>query len=360
VRIEARGTTIFGNGNNLVIAGDLVRRALPGRLDPRVERPELREFSGNPVATVLADRGRYVAAALTVCRAYHVADRPSKAKRLASFEGWSDTVRSALIWLGRADPVEAMESARESDPVLGALRAMLLACGSVMGLGYRHRFRMQDVIDAAEEHDGSGAPAWPDLSAAVQGTARGSRSADAKSLGGWAQRQKGRIVDDVCFDIEANPKGGSLWWIKHQRGIEREGERAAAVAAGASFARGAGSDGRPKSKGTEYVVEVLERSAKGGIRVEFVASGEARWFPEAMLKVDERADGTVVIEVPEKLRIEKGLPAAGEAWQTTMKLGNGAAGDMGHCAPEHDPTPPHPDDRHADGAGRRDDSDLPI
>jgi putative DNA primase/helicase len=112
VRIESRGTTYFATGNNLVVAGDLCRRTLPTRLDPQVERPELREFKGNPVATVLADRGAYVAAALIVCRAYHVAGRPGRAKPIASFEDWSDTVRSALIWLGKADPVKAMDSAR--------------------------------------------------------------------------------------------------------------------------------------------------------------------------------------------------------------------------------------------------------
>jgi hypothetical protein len=210
VRIETRSATFFANGNNLVIAGDLCRRTLPCRLDPKLERPELRAFSGDPVAAVLADRGKYIAAALIICRAYHVAGRPGKAKRLASFQAWSDTVRSALIWLGKADPVEAMEAARENDPVIRSLRAMLLTCSAVMGLGHKYRFRMQDVIDAVDEHDDDGAPAWPDLSAAVQGTVRGGRSADASGLGRWAQRFKGRIVDDLSFDIEPNPKGGSL------------------------------------------------------------------------------------------------------------------------------------------------------
>jgi phage gp37-like protein len=84
VRIEARGTSIFSTGNNMVLVGDLCRRTLTATLDPQLERPELREFTGNPVADVLADRGAYVAAALTVCRAYMAAGRPNRAKRLAS------------------------------------------------------------------------------------------------------------------------------------------------------------------------------------------------------------------------------------------------------------------------------------
>jgi hypothetical protein len=99
VRIEARGTTIFCTGNNIILVGDLCRRVITATLDPKLERPELRVFAGNPVYTVLADRGAYVAAALTVCRAYIVAGRPDRANPIASFEGWSDTVRSALMWL---------------------------------------------------------------------------------------------------------------------------------------------------------------------------------------------------------------------------------------------------------------------
>jgi hypothetical protein len=84
VRITARGTSLFCTGNNIVMVGDLCRRIITATLDPELERPELREFKGNPVAAVLANRGAYVAAALTICRAYVVAGRPNLAPRLAS------------------------------------------------------------------------------------------------------------------------------------------------------------------------------------------------------------------------------------------------------------------------------------
>ena len=116
VRIEARGTSVFATGNNFVVAGDACRRVIMTSLDAGVERPELRQFDFDPVARVLTDRGKYIAAALTICRAYFVAGRPRPAPKLASFEGWSDTVRSALIWLGKEDPVKSMEAAREEDP----------------------------------------------------------------------------------------------------------------------------------------------------------------------------------------------------------------------------------------------------
>ena len=50
-----------------------------------MERPELRQFHGDPVATVLADRGPYIAAVLTIVRAYLAAGCPGLLPPLASF-----------------------------------------------------------------------------------------------------------------------------------------------------------------------------------------------------------------------------------------------------------------------------------
>jgi putative DNA primase/helicase len=41
-----------------IIVGDLCRRVITATLNPGVEQPELREFRGDPVATVMADRGK--------------------------------------------------------------------------------------------------------------------------------------------------------------------------------------------------------------------------------------------------------------------------------------------------------------
>jgi len=70
VRVANRITT-FCTGNNLRLTGDMPRRALLCSLDARIERPEVREFKSDPVERVLADRGKYIAAALTVVRSRH-------------------------------------------------------------------------------------------------------------------------------------------------------------------------------------------------------------------------------------------------------------------------------------------------
>jgi putative DNA primase/helicase len=75
MKIESRAT-YFATGNNLKLVSDMARRTIVCSLDPNLERPELREFNGNPFSEVISHRGRYIAAALTVVRAYVVAGYP--------------------------------------------------------------------------------------------------------------------------------------------------------------------------------------------------------------------------------------------------------------------------------------------
>jgi len=149
VSIESKAT-VFANGNNLVLVGDVVRRVVLCSLDPQMERPELREFKLDPVDTVLGDRGAYIAAALTVVRAYLAAGCPGELPALASFEDWSRLVRSAWVWLGRADPVATMEAARGEDPELEALRRVFAAWHAAVG---SHPCTTGALIEIAEERD---------------------------------------------------------------------------------------------------------------------------------------------------------------------------------------------------------------
>lgn len=116
---------VTATGNNLTLIGDMTRRAILCRLDPRCERPELRRFNSDPVILLQESREPYLVAALTVLRAFHVAGRPRQANPLGSFEAWSDWVRGALIWLGEADPVDSMEEIRADDPKIEAVTAVV-------------------------------------------------------------------------------------------------------------------------------------------------------------------------------------------------------------------------------------------
>jgi putative DNA primase/helicase len=115
---------VFATGNDLVVVGDMVRRTIRCQLDAKVERPELRNFKFDPFERVLQNRGAYVAACLTIPRAYHAAGATARCNPLASYEEWGEMVRKPLIWLGEADPVDSMEKLREDDSDLAADREL--------------------------------------------------------------------------------------------------------------------------------------------------------------------------------------------------------------------------------------------
>jgi hypothetical protein len=235
MRIEARGTSLYATGNNFTLVGDICRRVITINLDAGVERPEMRQFDFDPIERVLSDRGKYIAAALTVCRAYFVAGRPDKAPKLASFEGWSDTVRSALIWLGKEDPVKSMEFARQEDPELIELAEMLEAWSEVMGMGGDSRAKLADVLlrcdsMSRESEDGELVPTYPRLNAALKvvGQRYLSKPAlpDARLLGKWLQRFKGRPAGGKKFMNLPDPKHGAQWWVEgpQQQAVEPQQE----------------------------------------------------------------------------------------------------------------------------------------
>ncbi len=196
VSIEARGTSIYCNGNNIILHGDLNCRTITTNLDPNEDRPELREFKDDPFGRVLADRGNFIAAALTLCRAYIVAGQPGKAKPLASFGGWSGVVRSALIWLGEADPVASIDAMQGSDPDRVELIEMLDAWKRDLGVGHTKRRTLADVVAIVEEFP-SGAPV---LGAAIQSHIAGGRERiDANKLGNWLRKHQNRWIDGLRF-----------------------------------------------------------------------------------------------------------------------------------------------------------------
>jgi hypothetical protein len=122
----ANTALMFATGNNLRFYGDMLRRGLICHLDAGEERPELRAFEQeDPVTVLKRERGYFVTAALTVLRAYIVAGKPVIRQPLGGYEGWSDLVRNALLWLDQTDPVDTIDSARADDPDRQHLEAVV-------------------------------------------------------------------------------------------------------------------------------------------------------------------------------------------------------------------------------------------
>lgn len=124
-------------GVNLTLLGDSSRRALRCRISPPEERPEMRsDFREQDLeGYTMFHRGELISAVLTVLRAYCIAGRPSVGLGvMGSYVGWSSLIRSALVWLGEADPVDTQAELREvSDDSLGYVEQVLGACYNLRG-----------------------------------------------------------------------------------------------------------------------------------------------------------------------------------------------------------------------------------
>jgi hypothetical protein len=134
---DCRATTVFLNGNNVQVAGDLVPRTLPCRLDARLEEPETRTFDFDPIAAVREDRGKYLGAIFTIVRAFMAAKcpRPPDMHSVAGFEAWSQFVQQPLMWLGMADPYGNITRMRAADHTLDELRTLLKVLSDVFNAG---------------------------------------------------------------------------------------------------------------------------------------------------------------------------------------------------------------------------------
>ena len=117
-------TAVFATGNNIAFKGDMVRRDFMCHLEALEERPELRAFERDTLKQVAADRGRYVAAGLTIIRAYLAAGAPPVCGPFGSYPEWSTMVRRPLVWLGEPDPVASMDASRAEDPELSDIREL--------------------------------------------------------------------------------------------------------------------------------------------------------------------------------------------------------------------------------------------
>jgi hypothetical protein len=187
-RILPSTALVIATGNNLTFAGDMSRRAVVCRLDAKVERPDEREFDWEPCAETLRDRAELVVAGMTVLRAYIVAGQPERLKPMGSFEEWG-WIRSALVWLGRADPAATRDAVLGSDPRKEALRGLMELWAHVFGT------RCVTVADIAARE----APGAHELRQAFEDEACSGRDFNAKRVGRWLLRNRDRVVGGRSF-----------------------------------------------------------------------------------------------------------------------------------------------------------------
>lgn len=174
---------VIATGNNLVLEEDVVRRVLRATIDPGCEDPESRSFAFNPVDRAKGRRAAFAVALLTVLRAYAVAGWPGQGLTpLGGFEGWSNWVRSALVWLDEADPVAVMSKQRADDPKRQNLTALLTSWNLDIGSHYT-------TLRTAIEQASSGKE---ELYSALSAIAGGPGGIDIRRLGNYLRSVVGR------------------------------------------------------------------------------------------------------------------------------------------------------------------------
>jgi len=195
--------TVMATGNNLQVTGDLTRRVLVCSLDARVEHPERREFAWDAKDVAKEQRGRLVAAALTILRAWHTAGTRVERSPLGGFEEWSSRVRAPLLWLGCADPCETTLKFKAQDPQVLQLTAVIEAWKETIGLNVP--VKISDIVNKAVMA--------PDLHAALMAVADapGRQAISTDRLGRWLRKVEGRIVSGRAIRQAGVEHGYPRW-----------------------------------------------------------------------------------------------------------------------------------------------------
>jgi hypothetical protein len=129
-------------GNNCGLAGDMPRRCIICRLEPHTEHPDRlpAECFRHPHIEehVRKNRAKYVAALLTIPRAYVLAGMPDQGLRMGSFDrasgglGWIELVGGSLAWAGAGDITQFSGKENIDEPEeWGHARTLLGAWGRI-------------------------------------------------------------------------------------------------------------------------------------------------------------------------------------------------------------------------------------
>lgn len=162
-------------------------------------------YSGNPVEKVVKHRGLYVAAVLTIIRAWRAAGSPREmVDNIVTFGGdWADYCRHPLIWLGQPDPATALLEQVRHDPDADALGSLMSEWHAVYGSS---PITVRKVVDAARA-------CHPDLYDAIREFPVEERGEINPSKLGWLlKKNANRIVGGFEFQ-KAQADGRNAWRV---------------------------------------------------------------------------------------------------------------------------------------------------
>ncbi|MEF8753238.1 MAG: hypothetical protein V5B60_04730 [Accumulibacter sp.] len=206
-------------GNNLCLAGDMARRALVARIDPKSAQPFARDFAIDPYAVCVADRQNMIAAALTLIRFYLSAGvERLGAGRMASFEQWDDWVRQTVIYVDRAldpgkfgDIMEQVKANQANDPDQEALGALLRSWQMCFG---ENAVTAAEVLKEAHSPFNTADASAGQLGAALEEFNPRGGDLSSKSLGRILKFRLDRVVGDLRLEQAGQRDGTMLWRVR--------------------------------------------------------------------------------------------------------------------------------------------------
>lgn len=198
-------------GNNLCLSGDMPRRVLICRIDPKSEEPFARSFDIDPKAHVLSNRMRMVAAACTLIRARFVHPFTLAEGKTASFEAWDSMVRQSVIfcrdalgWKKLGDPMDLFRAAQDADPDRDDLGDLLDALQQRFGSEW---FDSKEVAQAAEV---SG-----DIKECITAIC-GDKPLSSKAVGKVLAYRKDRIARGLAILVSSSGKKAARYRIERK------------------------------------------------------------------------------------------------------------------------------------------------
>lgn len=198
----------LATGNNITPVKDLSRRVVTIELDARCENPLTREFKGDPVGAVRANRGKWVMCALRVLQDFLQNGAAPALPPVASFGNWSRLVRGALVHNGLRDPVRALVRNVEQDEDRDTLGHILEAWRECFA---DEPMTLREVIQAVQTMPYR--EPFSDLRFLLEEVAQERNEIDVRRLGTWFRDHSGRVVGGLRLVAGAKGRAGVPWQV---------------------------------------------------------------------------------------------------------------------------------------------------
>ena len=204
--------TWYATGNNIVLGADTARRVVHIRLESPEESPESRTGfkHADLLAWVRRERPRLTSAAITILAAYCHADRPDmNLTPWGSFEGWSDLVRQAVVWVGLSDPgASRTDLASQADREAVALRQLIEGWEEIdpSSAGMTVATILQELAAYPTHHEGLKSALF-ELAPPKDG-----KTLNPRSIGMKLHHLRRRVVGGKFFDRRDSSQG-AIWKV---------------------------------------------------------------------------------------------------------------------------------------------------